>query len=94
VAVGGRVNISPHFESDKVPCDGVVGDLLVLTRLEEGQPDGSPQGLASLWLCTRSADPQEQRPAIWKRVKLDGFAECQMPPLPEPPQNDPPIREG
>jgi hypothetical protein len=70
----------------------MVGDLLVLTPLDEDELDTSSQGLASLWFCSRSADLKERRPAIWKRVDFDGFITCDKP-LPEPPQNDPSIRE-
>jgi hypothetical protein len=90
----GQINLKPLFKSTKVPCEGTAGDLLVLTPLGEAELDGSPQGLASLWFCTRSANLGESRPAIWKRVQFDGFSNCQMPDLPKPPQNSPPIREG
>lgn len=94
MAVIGQINIEPAFKMNSVPCEGTVGDLLVLTPLDEGELDGSPQGLASLWFCTRSANMNEGRPAIWKRVQFDGFATCAIAPLPKPPQNQPPIREG
>jgi hypothetical protein len=94
VATGGQINLRPNFKSVQVPCEGTLGDLLVLTPLEEGDVDASPQGLASLWFCTKSSNVNESRPAIWKRVQFDGFSNCQMPDLPKPPQNQPPIREG
>lgn len=90
----GQINLKPIFKSVKLPCEGAVGDLLVLTPLTEGQLEGSTQGLASLWFCTKSANVGEARPAIWKRVQFDGFSNCQMPDLPKPPQDQPPIREG
>ena len=89
-----QINIKPQFKLSKVPCDGTAGDLLVMTSLGEGMRDGSPQGLASLWFCTKSANLKEQQPAVWKMVELAGYATCQMPNLPDPPQNDPPVREG
>jgi hypothetical protein len=94
VANGDQINIKPHFEAKTVPCEGEAGDLLVITPLREGQLDGSPQGLASLWFCTKSSNMPEQRPAVWKRVQFDFFATCEIPVLPKPPQDHPPLREG
>ena len=90
----GQINLKPVFKSVKVPCEGQRVTPESSTPLGEGEIDGSPQGLASLWFCTRSANLGESRPAIWKRVQFDGFSNCQMPDLPKPPQNSPPIREG
>jgi len=89
-----QINIRPRFLSTKVPCEGEAGDLLVITPLKEGQRDSTPQGQAQLWFCTKSADLNEQRPAIWKRVLFEGFAECNMPVIVNPPQNAPPLRQG
>ena len=89
-----QINISPRFRLTKVPCEGEAGDLMVLTPLKEGERDNSPQGLAQLWFCTKSQDTNEQIPAIWKRVQFDGFAECKIPVIAEPPQNAPPLRRG
>jgi hypothetical protein len=94
VASTGQINLKPFYKAHKLPCEGSVGDLLVLSPLAEGDFDHSPQGLASLWFCSRSSNLQEQQPAVWKRVDFDGFSSCQMPDLPKPPQDDPPIREG
>jgi hypothetical protein len=94
VASAGQINLKPLFQQNKVPCEGTVGDLLVISPLREDEFDGSPQGLASLWFCSKSANLKEQQPAIWKRVDFDGFSMCQMPDLPKPPQDDSPIREG
>ena len=90
--VGEQINIRPVFEQLTVPCDGEAGDLLVLTRLKAGERDSSPQGLASLWFCTKASEGE--RPAIWARVQFDGIATCQAP-IPTPPQNRPTLpREG
>jgi hypothetical protein len=91
VAYRDQVNIEPAFKQSKVPCDGEVGDLLVLTPLEKGEPDRSPQGLASLWFCVRAADGE--RRAVWARVQFDGVAECDAP-IPDPPQDRPPLERG
>jgi hypothetical protein len=94
MASAGQINLKPVFEQHKVPCEGTVGDLLVLSPLREDEFDHSPQGQAHLWFCTKSENLNEQQPAVWKRVDFDGFATCQMHDLPEPPQDDPPIEEG
>jgi hypothetical protein len=84
-----RVNISPGFASPKVPCEGTVGDLIVLTPLKEKANDTTPQGSATLWFCTKSAGPDaSKQPAIWARVQFDGIATCATPFQP-PPQNKP-----
>ena len=87
MADGDQINLKPQFEQTSLPCKGEVGDLLVLTRLKEGDPDPSAQGLASLWFCTKSGTTAE-RPAIWARVQFDGIATCRKP-VPTPPQNHP-----
>jgi len=93
VASAGQINLKPLFKQTKVPCEGTVGDILVLSPLKEDERDGSAQGLATLWFCTKSADLNEQQPAIWKRIDFDGFSNCSVPVLPKPPEDDP-IREG
>jgi hypothetical protein len=91
VAYRDQTNIKPAYKQLRVPCDGEVGDLWVLTPLDEGEPDGSPQGRASLWFCTRAAD--QERPAVWARVQFDGVATC-ADPLPDPPQDHPVLNRG
>ena len=86
-----QVNIEPAFKQSTVPCAGEAGDLLVLTRLDKGEPDPSKQGLASLWFCTESADGE--RPAVWARVQFDGVASCDAP-IPDPPQGRPRLVRG
>jgi hypothetical protein len=93
VAKGDQINIKPQFKSKTVPCEGEAGDLLVLSPLAEGDVDPTPQGLTTLWFCIKSANPVEQRKAVWARVKFDGFATCDTPVLPDPPILDP-IRQG
>jgi hypothetical protein len=95
MASAGQINLKPLFQQNNVPCEGIAGDLLVISPLmSEDEFDHSKQGMASLWFCTKSANLKEQQPAIWKRVDFDGFSMCQMPILPRPPQDDPPIQEG
>jgi len=91
VAIGDEVNFKPSFEQLTVPCDGNVGDLLVLSPLKEGEPDNSPQGLASLWFCIKAG--RGERAAIWARIQFDGVATCAAP-VPQPPQNRPTLTRG
>ncbi|MYY07788.1 hypothetical protein GT204_02475 [Streptomyces sp. SID4919] len=93
VSAGEQFNIEPQFQRTTVPCEGTAGDLLVLTPLAEGEYDPSPQGLASLWLCTRSSNEGDQVPAVWARVQFDGVASCDRP-VPDPPQDRPPLGKG
>ena len=85
-----HINLRPQFQQTSLPCDGEVGDLLVLTPLkEEGEPDFSTDGRASLWFCTRSGIGEQ--PAIWARVQFDAIATCKAP-VPSLPQGHPPPR--
>jgi hypothetical protein len=88
---GEQINIKPLFESQSVPCDGQAGDLLVITPLKEGEIDGHPQGVATLWFCIKSRTGE--RNATWARVSFDGVATCEQP-VPLPPQNRPTLRRG
>ena len=90
MAKGDQINLKPHFigEGPTLPCEGEAGDLYVFTELDEGQPDPSPQGLASLWFCTKSME-EDGRPAVWAQVRLDYVLNCEAPP-PTPSQNRPP----
>jgi hypothetical protein len=92
VAAGDQINFKPSFEQQTVPCEGDVGDLFVMTRLKEGEPDNEPQGVASLWFCIKEGRSAE-RPAIWARVQFDGIATCAAP-VPQPPQNRPTLTRG
>ena len=77
-----QVNIEPAFQQATVPCEGEVGDLLVLTPLAKEETDLSKSGKASLWFCTVAGEGE--RPAKWARVQFDGWANCTMP-IPNPP---------
>ena len=89
-----QFHIEPVFGAEQVPCQGQCGDLLVLTPVQKGQQDPEKLGSGSLWFCTRSFDDAERQPAVWRRVQFDGYATCQMPPLPTPPQDLPPLNRG
>ena len=88
-----RLNIRPNFKQEKLPCDGKVGDLLILTPLGEEEYDSSPNGLASLWVCIKGSWEREKTHAVWARVKFDGVASCEYP-VPKPPQDHPRLTRG
>lgn len=88
-----RLNIRPNFRQDKLPCDGKVGDVLILTPLAEDEFDSSPNGLASLWVCIKGSWEPERTHAVWARVKFDGVATCEQP-VPQPPQDHPSLVRG
>jgi len=94
MAIGDQINLRPHFkkEGNTLPCEGQVGDLFVFTPLDEGERDPTPQGLASLWFCTKAAEG-DGRNAIWARVQFDGITTCAVRP-PTPPQAHPQLKEG
>ena len=95
MSTGDQINLRPHFrdeEEGRLPCEGEVGDLYVLTPLHDGEPDPSPQGLASLWFCVKKPE-RDSGPAIWARVRFDGFATCDWRP-PNPSQMLPELKEG
>jgi hypothetical protein len=87
------INIRPMFETDRLPCEGRVGDILVISPLPEDKFDTSNRGVASLWICTRADYPQEGVPAVWVRLQADGYASCEYP-VPVPPENIEPLRGG
>ena len=91
MALGDRINLRPEFETTKLPCDGQVGDLIVLTPLKEGEPDPATDGSASVWVCVKA--DLEGRPALWLRVQFDGFATCTAPVAPAA-QGHRPLRRG
>ena len=93
MAVIEQVNVGPHFTETQLPCDGMVGDLLVLSPLKEGERDPSPQGLATVWVCIKSAPGAERDAAVWARVQFDGVASCGRP-VPAPPQGRPDLVRG
>jgi hypothetical protein len=88
-----RINIKPNFKTSKLPCDGKVGDLLILTPLAEDERDPSHDGLASVWICIKASWGPENEHAVWARLQFDGVSTCDVP-VPKPPQNHPPVREG
>jgi len=91
VAIGDQINFKPWFEQHTVPCEGEVGDILVLTPLKEGRPDPEQQGSATVLFCIKANEGE--RPAVWARVQFDGVATCEAP-LPMPPQTRPTLRRG
>jgi hypothetical protein len=88
-----RVNLGPRFRTVEVPCEGRVGDLIVLSPLDEGEFDGEPQGSASLWVCIKANWDPEGMPAVWARVQFDGVASCGIP-VALPPQDRPRLHRG
>lgn len=88
-----RLNIRPNFKQEILPCEGKVGDVLILTPLAEDEYDRSADGLASLWVCIKASGSQEITHAVWARVAFDGIATCERP-IPPPPQNHPKLNRG
>ena len=91
MAIGDQTNFKPWFEQETVPCEGEVGDILVRTKLKEGDADFEDLGSADVWFCTKAQS--DERPAVWQRVHFDGWATCEAP-LPTPPQTNPRLIEG
>lgn len=87
MASGDQINFKPWFKQHTVPCEGEVGDILVLTPLGEGARDPEPQGSASVWFCIK-AGADKGHPAVWARVQFDGVAICKSP-VQKPPQARP-----
>jgi hypothetical protein len=86
-----QINFEPHFQQETLPCEGEVGDFVVLSPLTATDRDASPQGLASLWFCIRRGNTEQ--PATWARVQFDGIATCRAA-VPRPPQNHPTLKAG
>lgn len=93
MSTGDINNFGPWYERDKVPCEGEVGDILVMTPLKQGEPDRSPplQGKASVWFCIKSQS--DEGDAVWALVSFDGVANCGTP-IPDPPLDRPILRRG
>ena len=92
MASGDQTNFKPSFEQTTVPCEGEVGDLLILTPVKERVTDAEKLGSASVWFCIKAGTGE--RPAVWGRVQFDGFATCETGPLPTPSQTLPPLTRG
>ncbi len=91
MATGDQINFKPWFEQQSVPCEGEVGDILVITPLQEGKSDSAAQGSASVWFCIKAS--RGELPAVWARVQFDGVATCAKP-VPLPPQTHPTLQRG
>jgi hypothetical protein len=88
-----RINIRPTFRTSELPCDGKVGDLLILSPLDENERDPEHLGSAAVWVCTKANWGPENENAVWQRIQFDGFAQCgNITPL--PPQDQPNLIRG
>jgi hypothetical protein len=86
-----QINFRPWFEQGTVPCEGEVGDIIVITPSKEGK-DRTAQGDASVWFCVKAQ--AGERPAVWAHVLFDGIASCADGPVKEPSQTLPTLRKG
>ena len=91
MAAGDQNNFKPWFQQQSVPCEGEVGDVLVLSPLAESERDSEVQGSASVWFCIKAG--AGERPAVWARIQFDGVATCATS-LPLPPQSRPTLKRG
>lgn len=78
-----QTNFRPLYKTAALPCEGQVGDMIVISRLDEGEFDPSDTGLGQVWFCTRASNPDQR--ALWCRVAFEGKASCEIPYLKEPP---------
>ncbi len=94
MAKGDQINVRPHFkdEGETLPCEAEAGDLYVLSPLNDGEPDLTAQGVASLWFCIRGSNGEFR--ATWARVQFDGVVTCAVTHVAKPPQNHPTLEEG
>jgi hypothetical protein len=81
-----RLNDRPNFKQSGLPCDGKVGDVVIITPLDEPEHDKSKDGVASVWICIKASWGPENEHAVWARVQFDGVATCGRP-VALPPQN-------
>ena len=88
-----RLSLRPNFQQRQLPCDGKVGDLLLLSPLAEDEFDSAHSGLASLWVCIKGSWELDGLNAVWARVSFDGIATCEFP-AEEPPQDRPNLSRG
>ncbi|MCA3561805.1 MAG: hypothetical protein IOC82_12330 [Aestuariivirga sp.] len=87
-----QLNIRPLFRATEVPCDGQVGDVLIVTPLSEKDIDPDKPGNVQVFICTRASNA-ETGPAIWSRLRFDGYTTCKSP-LPNPVKDIPVLRGG
>ncbi|MCA9859467.1 MAG: hypothetical protein KC438_07080 [Thermomicrobiales bacterium] len=80
------INIKPLFGTSHVPCEGRVGDVIVMSPLQEDEPDFTDRGVASIWVCTRASYEPEGLPAVWIRLQAEGMGTCEYP-ASDPPQD-------
>ena len=88
-----RLNILPNFQQDRLPCEGDVGDVVILTRLAKGEFDKSTDGQASVWICIKGSWAPERTNAIWALLPLDLLGTCDAS-VPLPPQGRPRLAHG
>ncbi len=86
-----QVNLGPLFQLPQLPCEGKAGDLLAVSPLTPDEEDPSPQGVASLWFCTKAQT--KESPAVWARVAFNGIATCDLGLVPTPPGDLPFLKE-
>ena len=87
------LNLKPNFRSPKLPCEGKVGDMLILSPLDKDEFDPAPAGQVSLWVCVKAAWDRDGSPAVWARVAFDGLATCVFP-VKQTPQDLPNLAPG
>lgn len=86
------LNIRPNFKANSVPCEGSVGDVFILTPVSEKDIDPVTPGSVQVFICTR-ASSGEMGPALWSRVRFDGYATCKQP-VPGPFKDIPLLKGG
>jgi hypothetical protein len=64
--VGAQINLKPLFETATPPRDGQPGDLVVITKMKEGDTTGQH---AELWFCVSGRDLRTKRP-VWGKVQF------------------------
>ncbi len=88
MTTGNQVNFEP-FKTRRVPCEGEVGDIVVLSP--EGDEDTSKWGKATVWFCIKAS--RGERNAVWARVQFDGVASCGAD-VRDPPKDRPELYAG
>ena len=88
------LNIRPNYRHTNLPCDGKVGDLVVLSPLAEGEYDSLPASHVSVWICIKGSETSEGRQkALWGRIAFNGLGQCEYP-VADPPQDIPSATRG